>query len=211
MILLNAQRIRRRLVWLGVLCGIGLAVYMGKGWMARQAAQVLVAEDPLCHADALFVLAGGEVDRGREAAHILNAGHVPVAVCTGELEHRFLREMGIRLNEAQMTRHVMLNHGADSTRIHLLPIGTSTFEECNAILAHCQTQGWDSVIVVSSRLHTARIASVIKPLALAQNVYVCIRGAEDTRFDENEWYRNEDGLLFVNNEYIKRLYYWYRY
>jgi uncharacterized SAM-binding protein YcdF (DUF218 family) len=211
MILLNAQRIRRRALRVLLLVAVLGGLFAARGWLARQVAQALVTEDPLAPAQALFVLAGGEVDRGREAARLLAQGYAPVAVCTGEQEHRFLRQMGIRLNEAHMTRSVMLAHGADSTRIHTLPIGTSTFEECNAILAHCQAQGWRRVLVLSSRLHTARIASVIKPRARPLGIEVCVRGAPDSRFDEDTWFRNEDGLLFVNNEYVKRLYYWYRY
>jgi hypothetical protein len=42
-------------------------------------------------------------------------------------------------------------------------------------------------------------------------IALCIAGAPSTTYNEKLWWAKENGLIMVNNEYIKLLYYWITY
>ena len=42
-------------------------------------------------------------------------------------------------------------------------------------------------------------------------VDLIIRAAKNSRFNELEWWKTEEGLIAINNEWIKTLYYWWKY
>lgn len=158
--------------------------------------------------EAMFVLSGAPMDRGEHAARLYRAGMAPVVVCTGELPHAAVQKIcGLDYTEAHSTRHVLLENGVDSAAVRILGVGTSTREECRALVEYAQKNGWKKVAVVSSLFHTRRIARTVLPMAQAAGVTVGIWGAPSLDFDERRWWRSENGLIFVNNEYVKLLYY----
>ena len=66
-------------------------------------------------------------------------------------------------------------------------------------------------MILSSKLHTHRVQEVFKTKLKKQGVEVIVRGATNSRFDELKWWQDENGLIAVNNEWIKRFYYWWKY
>jgi hypothetical protein len=66
-------------------------------------------------------------------------------------------------------------------------------------------------MVVSSLFHTRRIHEFFRLRLYFQGVEMVLRGAPESSFDENLWWKREPGLLFVNSEYIKMGYYWLKY
>jgi hypothetical protein len=38
-----------------------------------------------------------------------------------------------------------------------------------------------------------------------------VAGAPHSRFDVSNWWQHEDGLIYLNNEYIKLFFYWFKY
>jgi uncharacterized SAM-binding protein YcdF (DUF218 family) len=158
--------------------------------------------------DALFVLSGSPLDRGEFAAELFRRGVAPVVVCTGELPHTTVRRLcGLDYTEAHSTRHVLLAHGVDSSAVRILGVGTSTREECRAIVAYACQQGWRKIGVVSSLFHTRRVGHCLLRQAQSAGLSALVLGAPSSEFDEPFWWRSENGLIFVNNEYMKLLYY----
>jgi hypothetical protein len=80
---------------------------------------------------------------------------------------------------------IMIDHGADSTRIQTLPLGTSTWEEYESILAYCQEKDLHKVMVLSSRFHTRRIYRVFEDSFEAAGIELVIRGAPESGFEED--------------------------
>jgi uncharacterized SAM-binding protein YcdF (DUF218 family) len=171
----------------------------------------LIYEDRLEKSDALFVLSGNSLDRGKEAALLYHQGYAPVLVCTGGVESRDLGVVGIHMKHSVLTRHVLMNEGVDSTAIEMIHEGESTHDEKEAIVRYCQKKGWRKVIVVSSKFHTRRIHKSFRKTLETAGITLILRGAPDSGFDEKEWWKYEDGLIFLNNEYIKILYYAFKY
>src|SRR5262245_28731886 len=66
----RSSRSKRRLLALAVALAIAAAVFLSLG-------RLLVSTDPLQHADAIYVLGGGWINRTYEAAMIYRDGYAP--------------------------------------------------------------------------------------------------------------------------------------
>lgn len=171
----------------------------------------LTCEDELQKADAIFILSGGGYDRGNEAARIFDAGWAPLIVCTGGNPMPELCVFGIDTLESDMARANLLQWGVPDSVIVMLRNGTSTKEEAQIIFNYCRLHRFKRIIIVSSKLHTYRVNDVFRQKLTEQGVGLVIRGAESWRYNKNDWWTKEEGLIAVNNEWIKTFYYWWKY
>lgn len=202
---------RRVLRWATAIVVLLVVLWSFRLSLLRALGDHLIDPDPLVSADAVYVLGGAPVERGIAAARLLRNGQVPKAYCVGGVVHPVLEAEGIRLTDAALGRRVMVRAGADSTRVGELPVGTSTWEEAGAILDHAVAQGFDTVMVVSTEFHVRRVKRVFRKRLEGRPITVVVRPAASLRYDSAQWWRSEEGLLMVNNEYVKTIYYWLNY
>lgn len=184
-----------------------LALYLARVPILRGIGSYLVSADPLAHADVAFVLGGSATDRGTEAAKLHYAGLTDHFVCTGKNVPGDLLELGIDLPECEMTKRVLVRCGVPEHRITALREGTSTKEEAEALLNLVRRQPVDTVIVVSHAFHLRRARNVFEEPFREVGITVIMHPASSSAFDENDWWTEEQGLLMVQNEYVKLLYY----
>ncbi|MCW5898423.1 MAG: YdcF family protein [Flavobacteriales bacterium] len=199
-----------------VLSVIGLLLLLTTCWLVRRpllraVGDHLITPDPQMRCDAIYVLGGSPLERGLAAAHLLDRGLAPVAYCTGSNIPTVLEAAGFTWNEAELSRMAALRAGADSARVQLLPRGTSTWEESNAIFLHAWMLGHDTITVVSTEFHLRRVRRVFRKRFAKEGMTVLLHGATSDRYDHRQWWRSEEGLLMVNNEYVKLVYYLLRY
>lgn len=195
---------------------IALAIVVLAAWafrtqLLRALGDRLIVPDPLVKADAVYMLGGQPLERGIAAARLVKDGYAPRAVSIGEIVNSTLQLQGILLNDAALGRQVMERCGVDPSRIEELPIGTSTWEEAGAILDHATTHGHDTIIIVSTDFHLRRIKRVFRKRLEGRPVTVMLRPAASLNYDPARWWESEEGLLMVNNEYVKSMYYWVKY
>lgn len=195
-------------VVLGILFGVAYALRVP---LLRTVSEFLVKEDPRTSSDAIYVLGGAPLERGQEGARLLASGLAPVVFCTGELVPSVLVAEGIDRTEGELTRNVAIEAGADPDKIKLIDIGTSTWEESVAVIEHAVQAGYTNITVVSTEFHLRRVRRVFRQQAEGTSIQVHVRGAPSLVYDRNHWWESEEGLLMVNNEYVKLLYYWLRY
>ena len=179
--------------------------------LLRQLGDFLVTEDPPLHGDALYVLGGGALERGSRAAELLREGRAQEAWFTGENMSTALLAEGIEKRECEMGRDVALRAGIDPERSHLLPEGTSTMEEAVAVIDHAAGAGFDTILVVSTHFHLRRVGRAFRPLAREQGITLVLCAAPSVHFERDRWWEYEEGLIMLNNEYVKLLYYAWRY
>ena len=202
---------RRFLIVVFTLVLLGAISYTFREPILRWFATSLIVEDPLQKVDAMVVLSGGGYDRGNEAVKIIHAGYVNKVICTGGNPVIELRVFGIDTLESDMTVANLHRQGIPDSVITELRNGTSTKEESEMIAQYCHLHQLKKIMVLSSKLHTHRVQEAFKNKLKKQGVEVIVRGAPNSRFDELKWWQDEEGLIAVNNEWIKRFYYWWKY
>ncbi len=195
---------------LALLCIAG-GLWLFRVPVLRAAGAFLIREDALRHADALYVLGGASLDRGREAARVMQAGRCDHAWFTGSNIPTVLESMGIPLPEADVSLQAAEHAGLPVGRGSAIHYGTSTMEEADAILVHAHRAGHDTIMVLSSKFHLRRIHRVFAHHPRAGGITVLLHGAPAVQFREEEWWRYEDGLVMLANEYLKLVYYAWRY
>lgn len=162
-------------------------------------------------AQRIFVLGGGAFDRGHYAAHLWYQGFAPKIICTGKYISGTVKSLGLEYSEAQLTQMRIWNLDVDSTLVKAMDVGTSTMEESDFILDYCIKNQLNKIILVSDKFHTHRIKNVFEDKFEEAGIQVIYSGAPSSRYNESEWWREEAGLIMVNNEYIKLGYYWWKY
>lgn len=171
----------------------------------------LIATDPPEAVEAVFVLGGASYERGLEAVKVMQAGYADRAVCTGGNVPSILAALDTVMYEAEVTRQFMVGEGIPAHRIAALTGSTSTMEESEEILAHCQKEGLSRIMVISSNLHMRRVRWVFRKKFEAAGIAINFHGAPSQSFDDRAWWKSEGGLIMLNNEYVKLGYYAVKY
>jgi len=186
-------------------------VFIAREPLLRCLSKQLIQEDTLVACELIVVLSGHAEERAPEAARLLNEQKGPRILVTGSITPRIFKELNINITEADLTAKVLKRVGVDSSKIEILRAGTSTWEECNALNDYAHKQKIQSILLVSSLFHTRRMQWVVNRTLRKNGIRVVIHGAPPLAFRWDEWWNSEEGLLFVVNEYLKLLYYSYRY
>lgn len=167
----------------------------------------LIRTDAQCQADALYVLGGAAFDRGSYTQGLLAKGCAPIAYCTGSTISQSYKAEGRMLTEADLTRAAAVRGGADPQQVLPFPYGTSTWEEAAGILHHAKAKGYKTILLLTTDFHSRRVGKVFREQFAGSGIAVAVQAAPSSEYDVNAWWNSEQGLLMVNNEYVKTLYY----
>jgi len=203
----SRQFLRRLAILFGFIGVIVLCLYLMRNPILRGIGALLIHEDEIENSEVLFLLSGGPNDRATEAFRIWEKGDCKRIVCTGESVPRLLTLLDIHINEAELSKIALVNLGIPDSLIELIPSGTSTREESQIILEYCSRNNLKKAVVLSDKFHTRRIRYAFKSKFDEAGIKLVLKGAPSSVYDEDNWWHNENGLLMVNNEYVKLAYY----
>src|ERR1700687_5753161 len=114
-------------------------------------------EDPLSHADVIFVLSGAMPQRALEGSKVFAMGYAPeVWLSRPDGPADELAKLGIRFsNEEDYNRQVLIHQGVPETAIHILAVPVvNAEEELEEVGSEMRSQGKTSIILVTSPQHT---------------------------------------------------------
>jgi len=178
----------------------------------RGIGNALIKEDIPQKSEAMFILSGQADERVAYALYIdKEMDLAPKIMTLGAGISPSLKAIDLSISDAEIAQRALIKGGVDSVRIEPLAIGTSTFEESEEILGFSQVRGYKKIIVLSSKFHTRRVKSVFKDKFREAGIEVIVLGAEPKNYELEKWWEDENALLFVNNEYVKLIYYAIRY
>lgn len=197
-------------IGLGALLLLLLLLYAYRTPILRGIGSYLIVEDEPGRVECIYVLGGNSYDRGKEAARIYQKGNVPEVVCTGGHVPSVFRPFDLEPSEAEVSARVAKEHGVPRGELEVLSKGKSTWEEAHLCLDHALKMGADTIAVLSDEFHLRRVRSVFAPLFEKEGVELRLWGASSSSYDELEWWRSEEGMIMVNNEYMKLLYYCFK-
>ena len=202
----------RRLLSLGIFLVLITTAFFMRVHLMRSAALFLMKEDRIEDASAIFVLSGNPVDRGMKAAKLLEDGFADRIICVGDNPERKLEAYNMKVKESDMTAKVIADYNKRLVKkTEIIYQGTSTFEESEAILNYCLSQKLQNIIIVSDKFHLRRVDRVFRKKFEGYQIQYTLVGASNATYDEQNWWESEYGLIALNNEYMKLLYYFFKY
>ena len=196
--------------WLVALCFIMLLLFFFRTPILRFIGHQLIDEDKMEKVPVLFVLSGDAWDRGNEAVRLYKQGLAEKIICTGENIPRLFMIADIQYPESELTEMNIIKQGVPQKDVKLLSKGTSTKEESGYIIEYCKKNGIKKLGLVSTKFHTRRIRNTFAKIFKDEGLQLFIHGAPSSAYSEDYWWQSEEGLIFVNNEYIKIMYYWFK-
>jgi uncharacterized SAM-binding protein YcdF (DUF218 family) len=197
---------RRTLI---VLAGIAVSA---AAWILLEGGRYLQHEDPLKHADAVFVLAGARLERALEAVDLYQAGYAPLIVLSpgrGEAVEPIARARGIRLpNETEQLRDALVGAGIPREAF-LIGNGRvdNTAAEGSMIRGLAADRRWRTLIVVTSKYHTRRGGYAMRRALDGTPVEVIMRASRYDPSDPAGWWRHRRDIRWLAEEWPKLLAY----
>lgn len=169
----------------------------------------LVVRDQLSPSDIIFVLNGDPNTRPFEAARLWRAGFSPRVVIARAADSALSRA-GVVPNTTDLCISALEHSDVPPSYISQITSArgvTSTFDEARLLRDFVIENGIRRVIVVTSTFHTRRARWIISKELRGTPASLLMWPVGDPKYDEGNWWREEDGLIAVQNEYLKLLYY----
>jgi uncharacterized SAM-binding protein YcdF (DUF218 family) len=176
-------------------------------------ADYLIINDRLQPADAIFLLNSDFDTRPFHAADLYKQGLAPVVVIA-RAENTPVVDLGLVPNDTDISVGVMEKHGVPPERITILPFQggtTSTFDEAAAFRQYVEESHVQRIILVTSAFHTRRARWIFEKTLAGLPVTLEMSAAPYLEFDQTNWWKNETGLITLNNEYFKLVDYYFKY
>jgi uncharacterized SAM-binding protein YcdF (DUF218 family) len=183
------------------------------GWRAFVSlGHILYREDPLATADVIYVLGGTRIERVAEAGDLYREGWAPLILLSRQVSEPAeiqLRASGLQIpTESEMQRHVLRQMGVPVSAVdEVTAEQVATSNEVEELASIASTRQWKRVIVVTSKLHTARARLVMRRRLSPLGIEVLMRGSRYDDADIDRWWSNRSDLRFVVFEAQKLLAY----
>ncbi len=190
-----------------------LALVLGGVWLLVEGGRFLQHEDPLEHADAIFVLDGTRLERALEAYDLYKAGWAPLLVLSpGRPEPAELvaRAEGVTFpRPAELAKNAMVQLGVPATAIIAEPGSVdNTASEANLLRATVIAHHWTRVIVVTSKYHTRRAGFAFRRGLKGTGATPILRASRYDPFDPANWWRRRADVREGGREWVALVLYW---
>jgi uncharacterized SAM-binding protein YcdF (DUF218 family) len=209
---------RRRLPW-GLLVTAGLLVllfglvFIFRARLLTAAAEYLIVDDAPRPAEIIFLLNGDYNTRPFRASQLYQQGLAP-RIVIAQAEGQPAESIGLVQNETEISVAVMEKLGVPSDKIVILQVEggvTSTYDEALALRQYIQENSIHSVLLVTSAFHTRRAHWIVSKELAGLPVSLEVSAVPYEGFDATNWWQSENGLIALNNEYVKLFYYYWKY
>jgi uncharacterized SAM-binding protein YcdF (DUF218 family) len=208
---------RRRWPWtLVVLLALALlltAAYVFRTPILTGAARLLIVNDPPAQADIIFLLNGDFNTRPFRAAELYKQGAAPLVVIARCEDYPAVRA-GVIPNDTDVSLAILKKQGVPAAKIVVLPFPggvTSTFDEARALAQYASEEGLQRVVIVTSEFHSRRSRWIFERELAGLGVSLSMSAVPNGSYSAGNWWQNEDGLIALNNEYIKLFFYFVKY
>ena len=201
-------RPRRRLLL--VATAVLLVTMVGYGFV--NAGRYLATEDPLIGADAIFVLAGSDIERPLDAADLYNAGYARQIVLTRETVEPamdVLRERGVTPPfEVEWQKSVLVQLGAPADAVIIPPrVHDNTAQEAQTLRRLAAEHGWRRVIVITSKYHLRRAGLSFRRELRGTGINIVMRGTRYDRAQPERWWSQRADIRWLLSEVPKLMAY----
>jgi uncharacterized SAM-binding protein YcdF (DUF218 family) len=176
-------------------------------------ADYLIVSDKLQPADVIVLLNSEVNTRPFRASEVYQQGLAPV-ILIARSENAPTVDLGLLPNETDISVAVMEKLGVSAGKIIVLPFPggvTSTFDEASAVRQYVVAHQTHRIILVASAFQSRRARWTFEKVLAGLPVSLDMAAVPYAGFDQTNWWKNEAGLITLNNEYIKLFYYLFKY
>jgi uncharacterized SAM-binding protein YcdF (DUF218 family) len=204
---------RKRLILLvlPVLMLAGLYVFRANALTAI--GNFLVVRDKLEPADIIFLLNGDPTVRPGHAAELFRQGMARKVVIARAEDSEGV-QFGAYPNVTDTNIIMLKRLGVPESSIVELrpPNGVKhTKDEADALRGYARENAVHSVIIVTSDLHSRRARFIFKKVLSGSPIRVMLAPIPDRNYGADDWWKQEEGLIGCQNEYLKLAYYYFKY
>ena len=185
--------------------------------LAWVAARALVVSAPLTSADVIVVLSGSRayVERTNEAAELYRQGRAPIVLLTNDYQ-RGGWSSALQRNPYFVERATdeLVKQGVPAEKIRIVPgVASSTREESELLKNYASSQGFRSILVVTSAYHSRRALRTLRGSFAGTGIVVGLEPAPIGSLTPSAafWWLRREGWGAVGGEYVKLIYYRFRY
>ena len=188
----------RRLVLLVLIVALAFG-----GWrLFLSLGQILHSEDPLVRADVIYVLGGTRVERVAEAGQLYREGWAPRILLSRQVSEPAelqLRAAGLDIpTETHLQRDVLRQMGVPPDAIdEVRSEQVATANEVEELAGLATSRGWQRLIVVTSKLHTARSSLAMRRRFAPLGKQIVTRASRYDTSDIERWWSNRSTFRFV--------------
>ncbi len=202
MIFLKKETFKKRITFFSIFFMFFL-LSSYKFWLI-QIGEYLVFQTSLKPADVIVVLGGGEKERADQGIKLFKEKYAKKIIFTGEkLDVPSLEEV----HWAQLAKKEAMLKGIEEKDIIVVLESHSTYDDALLIEKIVKKYGFKSLIIVTEPYHIKRAFFVFKKRFKKSAINLMFYPVQDSWFSANNWWSSEKGLVRVNNEYIKFIYY----
>src|SRR5688572_20501840 len=185
-------------------------------FLAWAAAEALIVRASLAHADAIVVLSGSSayVERTTRAAELFHESRAPLVVLTND-DTRGGWSSSQQRNPYFVDRATeeLIKAGVPAEKIKIVPaLASGTHAEALILKEHAVQQGLRSILVVTSAYHSRRALRSLRQSFEGTGVTVGLETPINSPTPSpGLWWLQPEGWRTVAGEYVKLVYYWFRY
>lgn len=188
----------RRSFWILLLGALGTIGFLRLGTF-------FVKEDPVQPSDAIFVLAGSQMNRPLEAAELYRAGNAKQIVLSSDGHDdaaAVLEAKGVHYPfSAELQRDTLVRYGIPRAAIVVpAPSHDNTAQEAQTLRALAQTHNWTRVMVVTSKYHTRRAGFAMRRELRNTGVTVIVRASRYDNSQPGRWWRHRSDIRLLLQE-----------
>jgi uncharacterized SAM-binding protein YcdF (DUF218 family) len=198
---------------------LGLLVVGVFAWslIAWGVAEALIVEAGLRQADAIVVLSGSRayLERTQKAAELYRQGRAPLILLTDDHTRGGWSSV-LQRNPyfVERAREELQKAGVPAEKIRVVPgIASSTRDEAVMLRDYASAQGLHSVLVVTSAYHSRRALWIFRRSCATTGAIVGLEPASNGASTPSTafWWLQFEGWRVVGGEYLKLIYYWFKY
>jgi len=171
----------------------------------------LYVREPLEKSDAVYVYAGGILERPAYGARLYREGYAPLVIVGGVLMDANLFAIGAFVNDGTLNRAAVVKRGVPEKNVDQIWDGTSTYDETLALKRYMLERGLDSAILVTSPFHTRRVRLCADRVFKGTGIKTTVAAARYPVINLERWWEDERDLLTIIIEYFKLLFYLTKY
>lgn len=199
-------RISAALIVALMLCGwwwrAPLLKGIGQFWIVNEAPE---------KADAIIILGGGIENRTVVAAQLYHEGWAK-QILVLQPERTKITKLDLIADQAALTKKLLLIENVpESAIVFVEPEVTSTFEEAQALNKWAKDHQAHLLLAPTDLFHTRRARWILQRNLKDSGADVRMIAVPLRRYDGNNWWQTEQGLIDFQNEVIKFALYKWRY